>query len=969
MKHFLLTLGLLGAGCWGIEAAAQVSDPTIGSPASYHSQVKLAPPAAGAARTSAAWTAVASMSTARAQQGTVAHPNGNIYVFGGYTGSVTYSSTEAYNIATNTWSSRAAMPVAMQGMAAAVGNDGNIYSFAGRDMNSYRSECFRYNPTTDTWTSIATMPSPRWEARALTAANGLIYVFGGWNFDLGVMPGNEVQIYNPATNTWTLGAPIPAPVMGMAAAVDAAGLMHIYGGIGSNPYPPLTSHYIYNTATNTWTTGPSMPAPARGYTSGTTGSDGNLYIAGGDSDIAMNNGTFYNNVDSFSPGTNTWSASTPLPLALTEMRAVTAGSYVYVVGGLAAVNTPQTAMYRMATGVATATATTWTGNVSTDWFVAGNWTDGVPTASLDATIPSGRPNMPSVGTGTATAKSLTINSSATVTLSGGTLDLKGDFINNGTFTPGTSGVTLSGTAAQTVGGTSTSRLYDLTVGTAGATLGGPVQLQHLLTLNGNLASGGQLTLLSTPALSAMVVNGAGQLQGSLTAQRAASGTAQGYRHYSPPVVGATVAQLGTGGSAIVVNPAYNTAANPGQVNQFPTVFAYDETRLSNPTTASFDGGWNSPASLTDVLPLGKALTVQSGGSQTVSFTGTAATAPVTVANLGNSGNADAGWHLLGNPFLAPLNLAAMRTGLQTGGLADAVYVYRPSGPYTGSYDQYVNNIGTGGLAAGQLAVGQGFFVRNLAPGTTASLAFTAAMRASTYANPAFQRGTAETRPRLDLQVANASTNDVVVFYADNGATTGADAHFDAWKIPTATPLRIATLAGAEQLSIQGLPTALNNVVLPLTVSAAQAGPATFSAAQVLNFSPTATLELEDRLTGTLHNLRTGSYTAQLSAGANDGRFFVHLTDARVTATASSLSAQLQLYPNPAQGRAYLSLPATGSVRISVLNSVGQLVHTRSVPASNGLATAELNTAALPAGIYYVQAATATEVANVKLVVQ
>jgi hypothetical protein len=387
----------------------------------------------------------------------------------------------------------------------------------------------------------------------------------------------------------------------------------------------------------------------------------------------MNEGTFYNNVDYFNPATNTWSASTGLPVALTETRAVTAGNFVYVVGGLASSSNPQSTVYRMET-TPTATTTTWTGNVSTNWYTAGNWSDGVPTDAVDATIPSGRPNMPIIGAGTATAKNLTISSGATVTMSGGTLDLKGNFTNNGVFTPATSAVILSGSAAQTVGGTSTSRLYDLTVGTAGATLGGPLQLQHVLTLNGNLASGGQLTLLSTPALSAMVVNGAGLLQGTLTAQRAASGSVQGYRHYSAPVAGATVAQLGTGGSPIVVNAAYNSAASPGQVTPFPAVFGYDEARLSNPITASFDGGWFSPNNTTDAMPLGRGLTVQSGGGQTVSFTGTAATAPVAIGSLGNSGNANAGWHLLGNPFLAPLNLATMRPGLQTGGLADAVYL-------------------------------------------------------------------------------------------------------------------------------------------------------------------------------------------------------------------------------------------------------------------------------------------------------
>ena len=37
------------------------------------------------------------------------------------------------------------------------------------------------------------------------------------------------------------------------------------------------------------------------------------------------------------------------------------------------------------------TATTWTGAVSSDWTAAGNWSNGVPTGTLDATIPAGHP--------------------------------------------------------------------------------------------------------------------------------------------------------------------------------------------------------------------------------------------------------------------------------------------------------------------------------------------------------------------------------------------------------------------------------------------------------------------------------------------------------------------------------------------------------------------------------------------------
>ena len=65
-----------------------------------------------------------------------------------------------------------------------------------------------------------------------------------------------------------------------------------------------------------------------------------------------------------------------------------------------------------------AVATSWIGLVSTDWFTAGNWSAGVPTSSLDATIPGSAPFMPLISTGAAIAKSLTINSGASLSMSG-----------------------------------------------------------------------------------------------------------------------------------------------------------------------------------------------------------------------------------------------------------------------------------------------------------------------------------------------------------------------------------------------------------------------------------------------------------------------------------------------------------------------------------------------------------------------
>ncbi len=57
-----------------------------------------------------------------------------------------------------------------------------------------------------TWQQLASMPTARQEL-ASAVLNGKIYVIGGLNAD-GIST-NTVEVYNPATNTWTSAQPLP----------------------------------------------------------------------------------------------------------------------------------------------------------------------------------------------------------------------------------------------------------------------------------------------------------------------------------------------------------------------------------------------------------------------------------------------------------------------------------------------------------------------------------------------------------------------------------------------------------------------------------------------------------------------------------------------------------------------------------------------------------------------------------------
>ncbi len=114
------------------------------------------------------------------------------------------------------------------------------------------------------------------------------------------------------------------------------------------------------------------------------------------------------------------------------------------------------------------TGSTWTGSVSTAWQTAGNWsTNAIPTTSTDAIVPTspsgGRFPTISVDGG---AKSLTIQTGATVTQTGGILQIANNWDNSGTFNASAGNVQF--TNSGTIGGTASTVFNNLVFGTGAA---------------------------------------------------------------------------------------------------------------------------------------------------------------------------------------------------------------------------------------------------------------------------------------------------------------------------------------------------------------------------------------------------------------------------------------------------------------------------------------------------------------------
>jgi plastocyanin len=100
---------------------------------------------------------------------------------------------------------------------------------------------FSFNPTANTIGTIAAIPRATGETRGLNY-NGLMLVMGGGR--VAPNPSTEVDIYNPATNTWTTGMPVPAFTTArrnFPTDTDGTTRVWLSGGYDSSGVTPLAS--------------------------------------------------------------------------------------------------------------------------------------------------------------------------------------------------------------------------------------------------------------------------------------------------------------------------------------------------------------------------------------------------------------------------------------------------------------------------------------------------------------------------------------------------------------------------------------------------------------------------------------------------------------------------------------------------------------------------------------------------------
>jgi N-acetylneuraminic acid mutarotase len=176
--------------------------------------------------------------------------------------------------------------------------------------------------------------------RPLTGHHHAAEVLGGKLYLVGGLDGGsegQLQIYDPARNSWSLGAPLSWSAGSLSTAV-IAGKIYAAGGITTGGFT-VGNCAVYDPAANSWTALAGMPGGGRNHAASAT--DGTkLYVFGG-----RRGGNFvangYDSVMVFDPQSGSWtwsgaggSALAPLPEARGGMgKAVYLRGEFYVFGG------------------------------------------------------------------------------------------------------------------------------------------------------------------------------------------------------------------------------------------------------------------------------------------------------------------------------------------------------------------------------------------------------------------------------------------------------------------------------------------------------------------------------------------------------------------------------------------------------------------------------------------------------------
>ncbi|MEX2400232.1 MAG: kelch repeat-containing protein [Rhodothermales bacterium] len=218
------------------------------------------------------------------------------------------------------WTSESPSSIARTEGAGAV-YEGKLFVVAGfaRDViATHVSEM--YDPTSDRWSFLA--PIPRAVSHVGAAlVDGRIWIVGGFEGDHPGPAVDIVQIYDIATDIWTVGPSLPSPRASGTLALLGRNL-HYVGGLLPDRQTDIGDHLVLDVdrPENGWTAAAPLPQPRNHLSSGVF--EGKLYAVGGQ--FGHDGGrTLSAHIHVYDFASDTWSRKANLPLRRSHAEAST----------------------------------------------------------------------------------------------------------------------------------------------------------------------------------------------------------------------------------------------------------------------------------------------------------------------------------------------------------------------------------------------------------------------------------------------------------------------------------------------------------------------------------------------------------------------------------------------------------------------------------------------------------------------
>ncbi len=185
-----------------------------------------------------------------------------------------------------------------------------------------------YSFQTGGWALVPSTNTPQSRSECgLAATNGKLYLIGG---DGDAMP---VEIFDPATSSWTKGAKAPS-IMHHFQPVALGDKIYVLDAFSDRNYPnqiPLANAYAYDTKADKWDQLAALPRDRSRGGAGAAVYKNKLYLVGGITH-GHTNGT-NGMLDVYDPDKNTWATLPDAPHVRDHSVAVVVKDKLYAIGG------------------------------------------------------------------------------------------------------------------------------------------------------------------------------------------------------------------------------------------------------------------------------------------------------------------------------------------------------------------------------------------------------------------------------------------------------------------------------------------------------------------------------------------------------------------------------------------------------------------------------------------------------------